>query len=82
MDIIGYREKLGVLNELYPNCGTLTVEECARFLKCDVRTVRSMMHRATEPLPAVYLTKTKRPKVVIDKSSLARWLCKMERSIV
>ncbi len=67
-----YRQNLQMLMEQFPNRMTITPKEASQVLHADIKTVRSAMARARNPLPSVALTSKKR---VIPISAFAKWIC-------
>ncbi|MBQ8141072.1 MAG: hypothetical protein IJ038_05190 [Clostridia bacterium] len=72
MELAGYRETLATLNEMFPGRVAIDVDECARALGVNVKTVYSSIKRVKNPLPTVNMG-TRR--VTIPIAQLARWLC-------
>ena len=72
MELVGYRENLQMLNELFPDRVSIDVEECAKVLGVNVKTVYNSINRVHNPLPSVVVGNRKR---MIPIARLARWLC-------
>lgn len=72
MELAGYRETLATLNELFPDRVAIDVEECARALGVNVKTVYTSINRVHNPLPTVNLGTR---KLMIPLARLARWMC-------
>lgn len=69
-----YREQLALINDLYPDKITLTVPEAAQVLGVDRRTVRAMIERKCNPLPAQIVGKTNNKiRYLIPKTAVARF---------
>lgn len=72
MELVGYYETLATIRELYPDRAAIDVEECARVLGCNVKTVYQSIHRVKNPLPSVKMGSR---KTMIPIARLARWMC-------
>jgi excisionase family DNA binding protein len=71
---VNFREQLGLLNDLFPGKITLTVSEAASVLGVDRRTVRAMIERKYNPLPAQIVGKTNnKTRYIIPKTAVARF---------
>lgn len=67
-----YRERLAYLRDKY-NKAFLTVPEVATELGCCARTVRAMIERRSDPLPAVALNRGKSNKrYVVSVEAIAK----------
>lgn len=71
MEKASYRDTIAHLNDLFPGRASITAQEAAQVLDCDIKTVRSSMARVKNPLPSVKVTEK---KVVIPIPAFARWL--------
>ena len=71
MEKKGYRENLEQLSVMFPDRLTITPQEAARILGCNIKTIYTSMARVRNPLPAVRLTPK---KILIPISELANWL--------
>lgn len=72
-----YREQLEIvtrkIEEQFPDSmGMLTAEQAAKYLGCDIKTVRSNIKRKVNPLPAKNIG-IGRTVYRIPIASLARW---------
>lgn len=72
MELVGYRENLELLRELFPDRATIDFAECSECLGCDIRTVRAAAQRSHNPLPTV---KVGKKRVLVPIPRLARWMC-------
>lgn len=67
-----YREQLELINERYPEKVTLTVAEAADLLGICPRTVKAMIERKSNPLPAQNIGTGKKQKIyIIPKTAIA-----------
>lgn len=71
MEKASYRDTIAHLNDLFPGRASITAQEVAQVLDCDIKTVYSSMRRAKDPLPTKNVTKK---KVIIPIVAFARWL--------
>ena len=71
MEKANYRDTIAHLNGLFPDRATITPQEAAQAMDCDIKTVRSAMKRVKNPLPSVSVTSKKR---VIPIPAFAKWL--------
>ena len=72
MELTGYRETLETLNDMFPDRVAIDVDECAKALGVNVKTVYSSINRVKDPLPTVHMGKR---KIMIPIARLARWMC-------
>lgn len=72
MEKEGYRATLAMLSDLYPGRAALSVDEVAKAIGANRKTVYNAIQRRYNPIPSHKLS-TKR--IVIPLSGLARWLC-------
>ena len=73
MEKPGYRDQLEVLLEKFPGRATLTVPEVAEVLCVSALTVRNMIRRKQNPLPAQNMSTKKHAIYHIPITALARW---------
>jgi hypothetical protein len=71
MEKANYRDTIAHINGLFPDRVTITPQEAAQIMDCDIKTVYSSIARVKNPLPAVRMT---RKKIVIPIPAFARWL--------
>ena len=71
MEKQGFRENYEMLCERFPEKITITVQEAARAMDCNINTVYNAIKRRKDPLPAKKLC----GKTVIPIAGFARWLC-------
>lgn len=71
MEKANYRDTIAHINGLFPDRLTITPQEAARVMTCDIKTVYNSIARVKNPLPAVRMT---RKKIVIPIPAFARWL--------
>lgn len=69
---VNFREQLGLLNDLFPGKITLTVSEAASVLGVDRRTIKAMIERRYNPLPATNVGKGNNKIYLISKTAIAR----------
>ena len=50
---LDYRANIAHIKEMFPGVGALTVPQVAEWLQVDKRTVKGLIERKREPLPAV-----------------------------
>ncbi len=67
-----YREQLALINSQYPDKVTLTVAEVADILGVCPRTVKAMIERKRNPLPAQNISTGNKQKIyIIPKTAVA-----------
>ncbi len=67
-----FREQLALINDIAPGKLTFTVPEVAKLLGVDVRTVRALIERKNNPLPAQNVGRGSKYKTyLIPKTALA-----------
>ncbi|MBQ8371538.1 MAG: helix-turn-helix domain-containing protein [Clostridia bacterium] len=72
----GYRDELENIREVFgADVNTLTVEQTARFLGVERRTVSRLIKRKKDPLPAKNVGCGSKPAYSISITALARWRC-------
>lgn len=59
MEKQNYRDTRGYLSELFPGRLTITPQEAARVMGCDIKTVYNSIALVKNPLPDVRMTKKK-----------------------
>lgn len=71
----GYREQLEVLLKMFPNRTALNVQEVAKVMNCNERTVKAAIERRKDPLPArnIAQSSAQRKRYLIPITALARW---------
>lgn len=70
MEKPGYRENYELLKELFPGKLAITVQEAARVMNSDIKTIYAAVRLVRNPLPAQKLC----GKLVIPIPGFARWL--------
>ena len=69
-----YREQLALISAVFPGRINLTVAEAAKALGVDRRTVKALIERRVDPLPATRVGNGKTNKTyIIPIASLARF---------
>ncbi len=69
-----YREQLALLSSLFPGRCNLTVAEAAKAMGVDRRTIKALIERRTDPLPATRVGSGKVNKsYIIPIAALARY---------
>lgn len=71
MEKANYRDTIAHINGLFPDRLTITPQEAAQVMDCNIKTVYNSIARAKNPLPVVRMTKK---KMVISIPAFARWL--------
>lgn len=71
MELQGYRESLEVLRLQFPDRVAITVEECAKAMDLNVKTVYGKIHEVKNPIPTIRVGR----KIMIPVARLARWMC-------
>lgn len=71
MEKPNYRTNLALIQSLYPEQATLTVDDVCRVLGCSRNTVYAYIRRVKDPLPCKHMSKR---KIVVPVASLANWL--------
>lgn len=69
-----YRTNITNIKETFPNVGALTIEQTAKWLSVDRRTVKSLIQRRYNPLPAVDIGGGKNKVYRIPIEALARFI--------
>lgn len=72
MELVGYRETLETLNDMFPDRVAIDVDECAKALGVNIKTVYTSINRVNNPLPTVKIGSR---KTMIPIARLARWMC-------
>lgn len=76
MELVGYRENLEMLQELFPGRAVISLPECAKALDLNIKTVRECtMSYRKNPIPTQIVGSRKK---VIPIAGLARWMCKKQ----
>ena len=68
-----YRANIVNIKEMFPDVGALTVEQVAKWLSVDKRTVKSLIERCRNPLPAVDIGSGKNKVYRVSVEALARF---------
>ncbi len=69
-----YREQLEIIVALYPGRAALTVSEAAEVLGVDRRTIKTLIERGKDPLPATDVSAgSQNKKYIIPISAIARF---------
>lgn len=68
-----YRANIANIREMFPDVGALTVEQTAKWLSVDKRTVKALIERYRNPLPAVDIGNGKNKVYRISVEALARF---------
>lgn len=69
-----YRANIANLREVFPNVGALTVEQAAKWLSVDRRTVKALIQRRSNPLPAIDIGAGKNKIYRVPVEALARFV--------
>ena len=69
-----YRANIANLREVFPNVGALTVEQVAKWLSVDRRTVKALIQRRSNPLPAIDIGAGKNKVYRVPVEGLARFV--------
>lgn len=68
-----YRANIANIRAMFPDVGALTVEQTAKWLSVDKRTVKALIERYRNPLPAVDVGNGKNKVYRISVEALARF---------
>lgn len=68
-----YRANIANIREMFPDVGALTVEQTAKWLSVDKRTVKALIERYRNPLPAVDVGNGKNKVYRVSVEALARF---------
>ena len=71
---LDYRANIANIKEAYPGVGALTVPQVAEWLGVDKRTVKVLIERRREPLPAVDVGSGKLKVYRVSIEALARFV--------
>ena len=71
---IDYRANIANIKEKFPGVGALTVPQVAEWLGVDKRTVKVLIERRREPLPAVDVGSGKLKVYRVSIEALARFV--------
>ena len=71
MELQGYRENLEILQLAFPDRVAISVDECAKIMDLNIKTVYGAIHQKHNPLPVVRMGR----KIMIPVGRLARWMC-------
>lgn len=69
-----YRSNIENIRDMFPGVGALTVDEVAKWLSVDKRTVKSIIERRGNPLPAVNIGGGKNKVYRVSVEALARFV--------
>lgn len=69
-----YRANIANIKEMFPDVGALTVDQAAKWLSVDRRTVKSLIQRRCNPLPAVDIGVGKNKVYRVPVEALARFI--------
>lgn len=69
-----YRANIENIRDMFPGVGALTVDEVAKWLSVDKRTVKSIIERRGNPLPAVNIGGGKNKVYRVSVEALARFV--------
>ena len=70
---LDYRANIAHIKEMFPGVGALTVPQVAEWLQVDKRTVKLLIERKREPLPAVDIGSGKLKVYRVSVEALARF---------
>lgn len=70
---IDYRANIASIREKFPGMGMLTVPQAAEWLQVDNRTVKALIERKRDPLPAVDIGSGKQRVYRVSVEALARF---------
>ncbi len=68
-----YRANIVNIKEMFPDVGALTVDQVAKWLSVDKRTVKALIERYRNPLPAVDVGSGKNKVYRVSVEALARF---------
>ena len=71
---LDYRTNIANIKEKFPGVGALTVPQVAEWLQVDKRTVKALIERKREPLPAVDVGSGKLKVYRVSIEALARFV--------
>ena len=71
MEKQGYRETIEFLADRFPGRVTISPQEAAEVMNCDIKTVYGSLKARKNPLPSMKLGPK---KIVISVTAFARWL--------
>ncbi len=71
MEKQGYRENYELLVTMFPARAGISIEEAAKAMGVNHKTVRAATLRARNPLPCTKMGS----RIVIPIAGLARWMC-------
>ena len=69
-----YRANIANIKEMFPDVGALTVDQAAKWLSVDRRTIKSLIQRRYNPLPAVDIGVGKNKIYRVSVEALARFI--------
>lgn len=70
---IDYRANIANIKEMFPDVGALTIDQVAKWLSVDRRTVKLLIQRRFNPLPAVDIGIGKNKVYRVSVEALARF---------
>ena len=71
MEKKGYREQLEMLKDRFPDRVTISLQETAKVLGVNIKTVYSARERVKNPLPSIQIAKN---RYIVPITSLAKWM--------
>ena len=73
MELVGYRETLAVLQDIFPGRVVISLPECAKVLGLNIKTVYETVEPYHKnPIPTKLVGGRKK---VVPLVGLARWMC-------
>lgn len=69
-----YRANIANIKEMFPNVGALTVEQVAKWMSVDRRTVKLLIQRRYNSLPAIDIGVGKNKVYRVSVEALARFV--------
>lgn len=69
-----YRANIANIKEMFPNAGALTVEQVAKWMSVDRRTVKLLIQRRYNSLPAIDIGVGKNKVYRVSVEALARFV--------